>query len=167
MLQLQILQCSQYLWDLFRHRKGVIDCCCWQAVWGENGHLCSSQIRHQDSSLSIWLLHPDAVSERLHTLLLPHSIFKKLEIGQGRKKWVETKEGSCQLPFCSPRTVKAESWDTPKLSFFPITDAVIVKGQLQQAGSIENLHFPGNVLELSVLQVRCPYVSSVVGHCGK
>lgn len=39
-----------------------------------------------------------------------HTVFlRNLEIGQGGKKWVETEEGSCQLPFCSPRTVKAES----------------------------------------------------------
>jgi len=36
---------------------------------------------------------------------------------------------------------------TPKLSFLPITDAVRVKGQLQQAGSVETLYFPGDALQ--------------------
>lgn len=81
---------------------------------------------------------------------------------------MKTEQGSCQLPFCSPCTVRAEGWLWyPKLSFLPITDAVMVKGQLQQARSVETLYFLGYVVERPMLQMRCPYVSSLVAHCVK
>ena len=81
------------------------------------------------------------------TLCYSHVVLlRNLEIERGGKEWVKTERGRRQLPFCSPCTMRAGS-GTPKLSFLPIRDAVMVKGQLQQAGSIENLYFPGDALE--------------------
>ena len=92
----------------FRHRNGVTGCCLWQDVWGENGHLCNSEIwldvkgAAVPFDFSILML---SVSVCIHCC--SHTVFlRNLEIGQGGKEWVKIQQGSYQLPFSGPRTVR-------------------------------------------------------------
>lgn len=137
--------------------QGRCDCCLWQAFWGENGHLCNCNDWILTCKYSIWVLHPDAVSDCL-SLLLSTDLLKNLEIGQGGKECMKTQQGSCQLALCSTGRGRA-GLVVVLQSSLPITDAVMVEEQFQPAGHTEILNFPGDALEWPVYQVGCPLCS--------